>query len=261
MTEQGEGNPANWSTYDALALGIDTNRLPSTDALNGTSLEIDAGGSRLSLFFAFGEVAWRDGEIEGHDEYDAVEVADGTFFIDVWRKSHSEREALTLLANCATGSALSILSRVREHPVPGEPQVSQVFTPGTVVGIPGAEPPCETRDLLGKRLFNDYSPNHLYEHVYLNSERYCWHCLRGVQQGHGDCDLASYYKFADDQYVFAFREFRIPVASVFFLDFTTSRSTGKFIGIEGDGTLNNSYAGAHIQLLSTTSYPDGVEPI
>ena len=72
---------------------------------------------------------------------------------------------------------------------------------------------------------------------------------------------ATTYKFADNQYVFTFREFLIPVASVFFYNFDTMRSTGKFLGITADGRVENSKAGARIRKVSMTYYLPGEEPV
>ena len=112
-----------------------------------------------------------------------------------------------------------------------------------------------------ERTFQTYSPNHTYEHTYLSSERYAWQCLVGVQRGHGDVDMASYWKFDDGIYAFTFREFLIPVASVFLFNFRDMRSTGKVLGGTGEGAVSNSPAGAFISKASMTFYPLGVEPV
>ena len=173
------------------------------------------------------------------DWYEAVKVGPDIYFIDMTFKS-KPREALTLIVNTLTRRILSIRSTVREEKVEGEPQVDQDFQPGVLgdTAIPPKGPePVPTRDLIGLRAFYRYSPNHLYEHIYLNSERYCWQCLVGEQRGHGDTDLATTYKFDHNQYVFTFREFIIPVASVFFYNWDDMRSTGKFLGVTGDGKI------------------------
>jgi hypothetical protein len=79
--------------------------------------------------------------------------------------------------------------------------------------------------------------------------------------GFGDTDLATYYKFNHNLYIFTFREFRIPVASVFFFNFGDMRSTGKFLGITGDGRINNNPAGSFIRKASMTFYDLGCEPV
>lgn len=174
------------------------------------------------------------------------------------------REALTLVVNTAKRRVISVRQIVRERRIEGEPLLEQRFGAG-VLDDPLRESsgpaPGPTRDLIGLRALYRYSPRHLYEHVYLSSERYCWQCLVGEQQGHGDVDLATTWKFDEAQYVFAFREFIIPVASVFFYNFRDLRSTGKFLGVSGAGRIQNRKAGAFIQKLTLTTYPPGLEPV
>lgn len=256
--------PAEWKNYEDFATGIDTNRLPSTPELSGQTLELTLGQSRLTLRFGSGgHVQWREGATQGEDEYDAVLVAPSTYFIDMTFVS-KPREALTLVVNTAKRQAMSVRQFVRERRIEGEPLVEQHFGAGALDGPLGelsGPAPGATRDLIGLRALYRYSPRHLYEHVYLSSERYCWQCLVGEQRGHGDVDLATTWKFDEDQYVFTFREFIIPVASVFFYNFRDLRSTGKFLGVSGEGRIQNRKAGAFIQKLTLTTYEPGAEPI
>ena len=80
-------------------------------------------------------------------------------------------------------------------------------------------------------------------------------------RGHGDTDLATTYKFDDDQYLFTFREFIIPVASVFFYNMKQLRSTGKFLGVTSSGEIESNSAGAFIQKASMTFYPEDAQPV
>ncbi len=254
--------PAGWKNYDDFAHGISTNRLPPVD-LAGQSFGIGfEDGSRLQLDFRAGNrVAWRSGPDEAEDWYEAIPAAAGVLFIDMTFAGRP-REALTLVIDRGSRRALSIRCIVREGDVGGEPRVAQLFLAG-IVGEAGATgmPPAESRDLVGLRALYTYSPNHVYEHTYLSAGRYAWQCLVGVQRGHGDVDLTTTYKFADDLYVFTFREFKIPVASVFLFDFAAMRSTGKFLGLTGEGVIANNPAGSFIQKLSMTFYPDGIAPV
>lgn len=267
----GNQAPDGWKNYDDFADGIATNRLPRSAALAGSTFSITlADGSALDLGFRDGStVDWSDtagpraGD-SGHDWYEAIEVTPDVVFLDL---TFDDRpvEARTLIVNTATRRVLSVLSVIgAEGETPGEPRVKQEFLAG-VLGDPAipaeGDEPAPTRDLIGRRTLQRYSPNHLYEHTYLSSERYCWQCLEGVQRGHGDCDLATTYRFAENQYVFTFREFRIPVASVFFFDFDGLRSTGKFLGITGDGRVSNSPSGSFIIPLNAAEYPEGVAPV
>jgi hypothetical protein len=255
--------PAGWKTYDEFATGIATNRLPASTALIGQTLQIAWPERTLGLrFHGSHEIAWQDSAHgEGQDWCEAIEVAPDTFFIDMTFEARP-LTALTVIANTRTRRVLAIESRVRSPEEAGaEPRVAQAFLAGSLVGAAASGlAPHESRDLIGLRTWQTYSPNHTYEHTYLSSQRYCWQCLVGVQRGHGDVDMATYYKFDDEQYIFTFREFLIPVASVFFFNFASMRSTGKFLGLTGDGAIANSPAGAFMQKASTTVYPTSIQP-
>lgn len=262
------GDVSDWKSYEDFAPGIDTNRLPATDALAGTELVVTLeGDTRLAYRFdGPSSVAWSldGGEAPGSGSgwYSAVELGDDTLFVDA-RFDERPRESLTLIADTRTHAALAIRCAIDEEKQPGHPRVRQVFTPG-VVGEPGTTatvpPPAPTRDLVGKRALHRYSANHLYEHVYLSSGRYCWQCLEGVERGLADVDPATTYRFDEDRYLLAFREYVLDVASVFFLDLRAMRSTGKFFGITEDGVVENAATGAHITMIGPAAYPAGVEP-
>jgi hypothetical protein len=260
--------PAGWKTYDEFAAGIATNRLPVSRALIGQTLAIALPARTLTLHFDdVHQLRWEDSaQGEGSDWCEAIEVAPDTFFIDITFRQRPLM-ALTVIVNTRSRHVLAIESRVRSAAEAGaEPRVAQDFLVGTLgggaaSGAVGGTAPHESRDLIGLRTWQTYSPNHTYEHSYLSSERYCWQCLVGVQRGHGDVDMATYFKFDDEQYIFTFREFLIPVASVFFFNFTSMRSTGKFLGLTGSGEIANNPAGAFMQKASTTVYPATHTPV
>jgi len=263
--ESRQQRPQDWKNYEDFADGIDTNRLPPSTALAGRDIKVDlSGGERLGLSFAADRVTWSDSAGAGTDSCDVVEVGPDIYFADIAFSSRPT-EALTLILDLATRRTLAIRSVILAVGArPGEPRVAQQFQPGVVedasTPVTSMEPG-PTRDLIGLRAHFTYSPRHVYEHTYLSSQRYCWQNLVGVQRGHGDVDMATTYKFADNQYVFTFREFLIPVASVFFYNFETMRSTGKFLGITADGRIENSKAGARIRKVSMTYYLPGEEPV
>jgi hypothetical protein len=265
-----DDRPSEWKNYDDFAAGIATNRLPSTDRLAGSEFQLSLSDKTdMTLRFIDGNTfEWNvaggpDSGTSGKDWYEAIDVADDVVFLDSLNHARP-REAKTLIVNTQTRRVLSVVSKVAEKKPQGEPQVSQVFHTG-ILGDPkippGGPEPAPTRDLIGLRALYRYSPNHLYEHIYLNSERYGWQCLIGVQKGQGDMDLSTTYKFDEDQYLFTFREFIIPVASVFFYNIKQMRSTGKFLGITSSGEIENNPAGAFIQKLSMTFYPEDSQPI
>lgn len=256
-----------WRTYDEFAAGIDTYRLPSAD-LTGISLRIGLeGGTRLALDFQDSEtVSWQaEGGVDTggivKDPYDAVLVRDDVVFVNL-PCSNVERTALTVVYSTTTHRALAVYSEIQPDRREGVPQVSQTFWAGTTDrGVALGAAPGPSRDLIGQRNVYRYSPYHLYEHVYLSSERYTWQCLQGVQRGHGDTDLSTVWKFEDGLYLFCFREFKIAVASVWLHDLGYDlRTTGIFLGLNGEGKSEHSRAGGHVYPLGSVRYPDA-QPI
>jgi hypothetical protein len=263
MNEAVTARPPDWKALDDFAAGIDGNRLPRTDALAGTSLVvIEQGRSPLHLdFHTLDELSWQrqDGS-SGTDWYEAVEVRPDLHYLTITDDARP-LEARVLILNRATGRTLTVSSVIADEPAPGQPQVSQHFRHGVIEGAEvSSDPPAPTRDLIGLRALYRYSPNHLYEHVYLSSERYAWQCLVGEQRGHGDVDLATTWRLDDDLYVFTFREFLIPVAATWLYDMEALRTTGTFVGLGGDGTVMVAPGGAFITLLGRVTYP-GEQPV
>ena len=260
-----DARPADWKNYEDFARGIATNRQPSSDALVGRTLRIPGrlGEVAQFAFSARHDVAWTAGGKAGADWYDAIEVAPETYFIDM-TFALAPKETLSCIIDLKTRRTLSVRTLVRDERIEGEPLVVQEFDSGILgdaAQVPSAPAPAPTRDLIGLRALYTYSPEHVYEHTYLSSQRYAWQCLKGVQRGHGDVDLATTYKFAEDQYLFTFREFLIPVASVFFYDMKGMRSTGKFLGLSASGAIENRPAGAFIEKISMAVYPPDLAPV
>jgi molybdenum cofactor biosynthesis protein MoaF len=258
--------PADWKHFDDFAAGIATNRLPTTDALSGTTVKIFLKNCRaIALtFISTDKVRWSEGGQAGVDWYEAINVAPDVFFVNMTFAIRPDEDE-AFVVNIRTRRVLSVRERVRgADEAPGEPRVLQDYVPGSIgdpaVPAEGVEP-APTRDLIGMTAHYEYSPQHVYEHIYLSSRRYAWQNLAGVQRGHGDVDLATTFKFDHNQYVFGFREFIIPVASIFFYNYDTMRSTGKFLGVTSRGRIENKPAGAFIDVKSRTVYSDGRAPV
>jgi hypothetical protein len=258
--------PDEWRTYDEFAAGIDTYRLPDAD-LGGTSLVVVFdGGPRLSLEFIDADrVRWSStGTIEvtaAEDPYEAVRVRPDVLFVNVPFTSR-ERESLTIVVSTTSHRAVGVHSIIRSEATEDVPQVAQIFWAGVIEGTAASgEIPAPSRELIGRRNIYRYSPEHLYEHVYLSSERYAWQCIQGVQRGHGDVDMSTVWKFDEGLYLFCFREFKIAVASVWLHDLGYQlMTTGNFLGLNGAGESEHSRAGGHIYPLGSVTYPD-IQPV
>lgn len=260
---QQEGTPDyKYEDYSSKAA---VNRLPQTAALVRQSMHItlDSGRSFELEFVERNKVVWQSDHERGADWCEVVEVAAQTYFVDM-TFAHRPRESQTFVLNVQTRRVLAIRTIMREGDVDKEPRAVHEFVPG-VLGDPASPPigrkPVPTRDLIGLRALYDYGPEHWFEHIYLSSKRYAWQCIIGPLRGEADVDLASYYKFDDNQYVFAFREFGLPVSTVFFYNWDDMRSTGKFFALGEDGAIANTPAGAFIHKLSVAFYPLDAQPV
>jgi hypothetical protein len=251
--------------YEDYASEMAFHRLPQSAALLKQKMKItlDSGTSFDLEFTDPNKVVWKSGKERGTDWCEVVEVAPQTYFIDM-TFAHQPRQSQTFIVNTETRQVLGIRTIMREGDVGREPRAVHQFSPG-VLGDPAIPPagrkPAPTRDLIGLRALYTYNPNQCFEHVYLNSQRYMWHCVVGPLRGEADVDFHTTYKFADNQYVFCFREFGLPVSTVFFHNWDQMRETGKFFAIGEDGAVANTPAGALIRKLSMTFYPLETPPL
>jgi hypothetical protein len=250
--------------YEDYASELAANRLPQTTALVDQKMNItlDSGIAFNLEFNSRNLVTWHIGSEGGADWCEVVEVAPHTYFIDL-TFSKLPRESQTFIVNVHTRQVLAIRTIMREGDVGKDPRAVHQFSAG-VLGDPTHPPkghkPAPTRDLIGLRGLYDYGPNQCVEHIYLNSERYAWHGIIGPLRGQGDVDMSTVYKFDDNQYIFTFREFGLPVSTVFFYNWDQMRSTGKFFAIGEDGAIANTPAGAFIKKLSMAFYPLEMQP-
>ena len=251
--------------YEDYASDLAVNRLPQTEALVDQSMRItlESGSSFELAFVDRNEVVWHSGGERGRDWCEVVEVAPDTFFVDMTFADHP-RQSQTFIVNLETRRVLGIRTIMREGDIGKEPRAVHEFSPGAL-GDPEVAPtgrkPAPTRDLIGLRGVYDYGPQQIMEHIYLSSERYVWQGIIGSLRGEADVDMASTYKFNDNQYVFTFREFGLPVSTVFFYNWDQMRSTGKFFAIGDDGTFASTPAGAIIHKLSVAFYPLDWQPV
>jgi hypothetical protein len=251
--------------YEDYAADMAYHRIPTTSDLVGQEMKItlDSGVTFDLAFKTANEVTWKSGGESGTDWCEVIEVAPKVYYIDM-TFADNVRRCFTFFVNTETRQALGVDTLMREGEIGHEPRAVQDFTPG-VLGDPSAPPtgmkPHPTRDLIGLRAFYTYNPNQCFEHTYLNSERYAWHCLVGPLKGQADIELVIMYKFDVNQYVFSWREFGLPVCTVFFHNWDQMKETGKFFAIGEDGEIANTPAGALITKLSVSFYPEDKQPL
>ncbi|MGA1838275.1 molybdenum cofactor biosynthesis F family protein [Herbiconiux sp. 11R-BC] len=270
---------STWLPLDGLAPGFDANRGPRTTALEGRTLTVsDERGTRIVHRFGAHRVDWDYHPGTGDpiaaasksDDYEAFEIDDELYYVQ-FHHAHLPEEAVSLVLDLRSGEVLTVISIV--GPEGQVPRVEQIVVPARLEELPGRRPdaaaagphpssrPHPTTELLGRRVFWQYSPEHAYEHVYLSPEWYTWQCLAGPERGLADTDACTMWQLRPGIHLFAWREKVIPCASVTVADHRSAhslRSHGMLFGLDSSGEEYVHFTfGAHGRLLSTTAYPEG----
>jgi hypothetical protein len=208
-------------------------RLPSTAALAGSrfTLPLTEGGAVRLDFAANGKADWHASGVpwadSGSDAYDAVEVVPEIFFIDIDFEARP-LEALTLLL--APGRGHALLAHQSRTPR-ANPAVAQTFFATSIDGVSPVGPaPAPTTDFVGRWHRMRYSPENLYEHIYVSNSRMFSHNLRTQNTlGRADCHDASYWRFSENLYLVGWREKDSEAGMMMCEDLSTRRATGKVL--------------------------------
>jgi len=271
-SDRGESSAQEeWTQISGIAVGLDEQRLPSTQALSGQRITLNADGAPpISLDFRDEtSLRWDASGNETQETYDAVEVAPSLFIAGICHKGEA-RISTTLALDLASGHATrvkghlpsvtqadtSLVSRVHAggelSPVQVDFDHWTIESPGTP-SPPGGTPHPRTRDLVGKRLVYTYGDGGVYEHIYLNEQRFTWHCLRGPEAGLADTERCDFYRIRPDVYLFSWREKIIPTLGVVLVNTEEMRSNGFITGIDTrSGEVSHFPVGARGRLVNTT---------
>jgi hypothetical protein len=259
-----------------LAKGFTGNILPDSDELVGKSLKLffEDGSITQIRFNTIHEMTWE--VLEGLEKgshanvtYHATSLREGIYFVDYIKGSHWATtvslvmdlsvQSITAVVGTLPGkedTRKDMFSRVQEDleltTVSVQFLKAAINRPLTL----NAHPHSPTNELIGKRIKYVYSNTETYEHIYLNSKLYTWHCLEGVEKGLADTDRCDYFKIAEALYLFVWREKIVPTLGVVIVDLHSMKTTGKLFGYEGDdfGKLTNVSIGAYATLLNVTNY-------
>lgn len=268
-TTQNPADTSTWLPLDGLAPGFDANKAAPSSALAGSRIALTmADGTRIAHDFGTGSVSWTfqppgQAPQEGHDPYEAFEVAPGLIYAQFQHVSSPE-EAVSLFLDLDSGRALSVISTIGTAS-PARTAVGQQFIPGVIDGLePRGTAPAATAALVGSRALWVYSTEHAYEHVYLSPRWYTWQCLSGPERGLADTDQQTTWQLRPGIFVFAWREKVVPCAAVTVADHrdpTALRSHGCLFGLDQAGTSKVHFTfGAHGRLLSRTTHPSALDP-
>lgn len=260
--------PAFPSSYPR-AFDYAKNRLPSTDELDGShlALELDDGG-RLELSFVSGEVEWsleEQGDAQsGRDDYDAVEIRPGLFWVDFVSSVRAPQDrAISIALDRERGRAIVLASDLVEEA--GQPRLLCSWSPARVDGAENYEPLEPTDELTGRRLFCEYNDDVVIEHVYLDSRALAWQWLRCSNPDltfEVAVESNMFWKIGENLYLLQGEETTGfgREALTLLLDLDQKRNVGRLFGRAPDNEVIDFRVGAKLTLLSETAYPEGYQP-
>ncbi len=244
-------------------MDIIANRLPSTTALAGETIGLQfEDGATLSMALAATHIRWDwiglDGQrLSGEGDYDVVEMRPGIFFVDYALGDRSM--AFSHVIDRENGRALTVWSELVD--AGGTSDLREFLRPATVLGHPAPGAAIEkTRELLGKRLFCEYSRAAALEHIYVNSATIVWQWLLGppelVQEV--GIEAVTMWKIRDRLYLISTRG-NEPIQLTLLLDLERMRNVGRLFG-RSQFDIVNRRCGAKITHLGEFAYPNGYQP-
>ncbi|MEI9964015.1 MAG: MoaF N-terminal domain-containing protein [Caulobacteraceae bacterium] len=239
------------------------NRLASTTVLDGTSIVLEfEEGTQISMALSATHVRWSavtaaGAERSGEDAYDAVEIRPGVFFLDFVLADGSM--AFSHVVDTRAGRALTVWNEVVETPAGFD--LNEFLRPSRIVGHTGAYQPFrETRELLGKRLYCEYSPEAALEHIYVNSVTIVWQWLLSppeLEQEVG-IEAVTMWKVGENLYLISTRG-EDPIQLTLLIDLDQMRNVGRLFGRGHFGVVDRR-CGAKATFLGAFEYPEGYEP-
>jgi hypothetical protein len=121
-------------------------------------------------------------------------------------------------------------------------------------------PLAPSRDLLGRRVYCEYSPEAALEHIYVNSTTIVWQWLLSPPelQFEVGIEAATMWKIRDELYLLSTRG-PDPIELTLLLDFEQNRNVGRLFG-HGDFGIVDRRCGARISFLGAFDYPPGYAP-
>lgn len=246
--------PGEWKTLNALE-GFGQNRIEPTGALDGRSFELALeDGTPLAVELGTdGRAAWAAGGSRQEGEFVAREVAPELYFLDL-RSPRSPERALVLVLDLERRIATLVTSTVVLDER-GERRVEEEIVHAALPGAAPGDRHERTSEMVGHRVQYIYSPEHAYEHIYLNDSTYCWQCLAGEEQGQADCDPTRAYKLRERVYLLTWIERVVPCDGVVVIDWVRMRNNGRIFGWDtAAGEHNVIPMGARAVELNVTEY-------
>ena len=218
-----------WPDVTQMVSGFGAPDLRPTEALVGTSLHVEFTDAPARDFEFLTKEKVRVAsatpqDISGEFPYRAVELREGVFFIDVVIGEGTSCRNYSFVYSVETLQVTLADSFLFNRA--GEVRTGTVFLHGTTGGGEVVARP-RTDELVGLRIYYRYSPTEHYEHIYLSSGTFVWHCVRGGEKGIADADETASFSLGEGLVIFHWREKFLPVESFLVVDFENRRSIGR----------------------------------
>ncbi|MGT2463623.1 MoaF C-terminal domain-containing protein [Sinomonas atrocyanea] len=259
-TEQDYVPTDQWPDVTVMLDGFGEPTLPASDSLEGAPIEVRfENGWTIEHTFADGQITWTitDGEGAGQSgthPYRAVEVRPGIFFVDFVKGEGAHSSDVSMVIDQSDGRVTVADSSFVDRD--GKVRMHTEILSGRVAGTGEIEPRRRTSELVGKRIYYRYSPTEHYEHIYLNSGTFVWHCVKGGEVGLADADPIQVFELADGIVILHWSETVMPVESIVVIDLANKRSIGRMFCWDGP-TLDTVHLpfDSQFTILEDTAYP------
>jgi hypothetical protein len=251
---------SDWTPLSEMADGFDEYRPPLSRALVGHRVELHCrsvdGEAEFTLIHEFGAgtLRWTLQEAAsttaGIEDYELFEMQPGLFFLHYLRSGEDHPVAVTMALDTTIGQATGAVGELGLEPDPhlARQHWFQGHVEGSGATAAGAHQP--TAELLGHRIRYAYSSDDVYDHVYLTRQLFTWLCVGGAEAGLGDTDRATYWKLAEQTYLFSWLEKNVGVEGMVLIDLGARRTVGIQFGLDQrTGALVNLTMGAYAQDL------------
>ncbi|MHC6175861.1 MoaF C-terminal domain-containing protein [Glutamicibacter sp. X7] len=247
----------DWPAISVMLDGFGEQTLSATTALSDSTILMPGDEHDTVYTFLDGEtVAWSStgnpGSTQGTAPYKAIEARAGLFIINFLRGTGLDTENVTIVLDRTSGIITSGISRLVT--IDGNVRSVTDFSHTSIDGQPIQRE--RSSGLVGKRVFYRYSDSETYEHIYLNSGTFTWHCLRGGEAGLADTDRCMAWEVAEDVFIFFWTEKVMAVEAVLLVDLREQRSIGRMFGWDHSaaGVVSLPF-NSRLSVLNTTEYP------
>ncbi len=243
-----------WPPVSGMVEGFGQQTLQASAALNGCAFSFTTqSGEKAQYHFIDAEnVNWSCDQWQGTSRYKAIEARPDIFIIDLSHGEGLDMRYVTLIYDRNNGAVTRGTSRFVQ--VNGRTRSVTDFCHGNAAGANAQH--ARSSALVGKRVFYRYSDVETYEHIYLNSGTFTWHCLRGGEEGLADTDRCMAWEVAEDLYIFFWTEKVMVVEAVLLVDLQQQRSIGRMFGWDDkDNHPVEIPFNSRLTVLNTSVYP------